>query len=221
MSILQRLSNLTKASIHEVLDKLEDPVMMTGQYLRNHEQEIQKAEASLKQLQIRLQVQERQLADAKNSSEKQELAALAALEAGNEEQARILAASKIAYEEKVQQYTSAIQFTQEGIAELEIHLANAKEELISLKEKRKELAARARKVDEQTAKQTDQPSFSYGIHQGEAARGFYRMEEKIEELEAERQVMGYHHATSYTEPSPAQSLAVNDEIERLKEKLNK
>lgn len=220
MSILQRLSNLTKASIHEVLDKLEDPVMMTGQYLRNHEQEIQKAEASLKQLQIRLQVQERQLADAKNSSEKQELAALAALEAGNEEQARILAASKIAYEEKVQQYTSAIQFTQEGIAELEIHLANAKEELISLKEKRKELAARARKVDEQTAKQTDQPSFSYGIHQGEAARGFYRMEEKIEELEAERQVMDYH-ATSYTEPSPAQSLAVNDEIERLKEKLNK
>lgn len=220
MSILQRLSNLTKASIHEVLDKLEDPVMMTGQYLRNHEQEIQKAEASLKQLQIRLQVQESQLTDAKNSSKKQELAALAALEAGNEEQARILAASKIAYEEKVQQYTSAIQFTQEGIAELEIHLANAKEELISLKEKRKELAARARKVDEHTAKQTDQPSFSYGIHQGQAARGFYRMEEKIEELEAERQVMGYH-TTSYTEPSPAQSLAVNDEIERLKEKLNK
>jgi phage shock protein A len=220
MSILQRLSNLTKASIHEVLDKLEDPVMMTGQYLRNHEQEIQKAEASLNQLQIRLQVQERQLEDAKNSSEKQELAALAALEAGNEEQARVLAASKIAYEEKVQHYSSAIQYTQEGIAELEIHLANAKEELISLKEKRKELAARARKVDEQTAKQTDQPSFSYGIHQGEAAKGFYRMEEKIEELEAERQVMGYN-ATSYTESSPAQSLAVNDEIERLKEKLNK
>lgn len=220
MSILQRLSNLTKASIHEVLDKLEDPVMMTGQYLRNHEQEIQKAEASLKQLQIRLQVQERQLADAKNSSEKQELAALAALEAGNEEQARVLASSKIAYEEKVQQYTSAIQYTQEGIAELEIHSANAKEELISLKEKRKELAARARKVDEQTAKQTDQPSFSYGIHQGQAAKGFYRMEEKIEELEAERQVMGYN-ATSYTESSPAQSLAVNEEIERLKEKLNK
>lgn len=220
MSILQRLSNLTKASIHEVLDKLEDPVMMTGQYLRNHEQEIQKAEASLKQLQIRLQVQERQLAESKNASEKQELAALAALEAGNEEQARVLASSKIAYEEKVQQYTSSIQYTQEGIAEIEIHLANAKEELVSLKEKRKELAARARKVDEQTAKQTDQPSFSYGIHQGQAARGFYRMEEKIEELEAERQVMGYN-APSYTESSPAQSVAVNDEIERLKEKLNK
>lgn len=220
MSILQRLSNLTKASIHEVLDKLEDPVMMTGQYLRNHEQEIQKAEASLKQLQIRLQVQERQLADAKNASAKQEFAALAALEAGNEEQARVLASSKIAYEEKVQQYTSSIQYTQEGIAELEIHLANAKEELISLKEKRKELAARARKVDEHTAKQTEQPSFSYGIHQGQAARGFYRMEEKIEELEAERQVMGYN-TTSFTESSPAQSLAVNDEIERLKQKLNK
>lgn len=220
MSILQRLSNLTKASIHEVLDKLEDPVMMTGQYLRNHEQEIEKAEASLKQLQIRLQVQERQLADAKNSTEKQELAALAALEAGNEEQARILAASKIAYEEKVQQYTSAIQYTKEGIAELEIHLANAKEELISLKEKRKELAARARKVDEQTANQTEQPSFSYGIHQGDAARGFYRMEEKIEELEAEHQVMGYN-TTAHPTQSPAQSLAVNDEIERLKQKLNK
>lgn len=220
MSILQRLSNLTKASIHEVLDKLEDPVMMTGQYLRNHEQEIQKAEATLKQLQIRLQVQERQLAESKNSSEKQELAALAALEAGNEEQARILAASKIAYEEKVLQYTSAIQYTQEGITELEIHLTNAKEELLSLKEKRKELAARARKVDEQATKHATQESFSYGIQQGNAAKGFYRMEEKIEELEAERQVMGYH-ATSYTESSPSQNLAVNDEIERLKEKLNK
>lgn len=216
MSILKRLSTLTKASIHEVLDKLEDPVMMTGQYLRNHEQEIHKAEASLKQLQISLQVQERKLADAQNGSKNQELAALAALEAGNEEQARLAAASKISFEEKVLQYTTAIENTKEAITELTIHLENAKEELVSLKEKRKELAARARKVEAQSA--TTPESFSYGIKQGEAARGFNRMEEKIEELEAEREVSRYTSSAPYTESS-TQSLAVNDEIERLKQKL--
>lgn len=219
MSILKRLSNLTKASIHEVLDKLEDPVMMTGQYLRNHEQELQQSEANLKQLQTTLQVQERQLADAIAHSQAQEVAALAALEAGDEEQARILATSKLAYEEKVQQYTTAIQYTKEGIAELEIHLANAREELIRLKEKRKELAARARKAEAHVASHPAQSNVSYGIQQGDAAKGFYRMEEKIEELEAEREVMGYTH--SYTTQSSSESLAVSEEIERLKLKLNK
>lgn len=35
MSIFQRITTLTKAAIHEGLNKLEDPILLTGQYLRD------------------------------------------------------------------------------------------------------------------------------------------------------------------------------------------
>ena len=40
MGIFKRMKDITKASLHEALDKLEDPVVMLNQYLRDMEQEI-------------------------------------------------------------------------------------------------------------------------------------------------------------------------------------
>ena len=37
MSIFKRMKDMTKASVNELLDKMEDPVVMLNQYLRDME----------------------------------------------------------------------------------------------------------------------------------------------------------------------------------------
>ena len=36
MGVFTRMKDMTKASIHEVLDKIEDPIVMLNQYLRGY-----------------------------------------------------------------------------------------------------------------------------------------------------------------------------------------
>lgn len=52
MSLLKRISTITKAALHEGLNKLENPVLLTGQYLRDLENDIAKAERNERDLQV-------------------------------------------------------------------------------------------------------------------------------------------------------------------------
>ena len=44
MGILKRIKNIVVADVHQTLDKIENPVSMLKQYLRETEQQITKAE---------------------------------------------------------------------------------------------------------------------------------------------------------------------------------
>ncbi|WP_018749935.1 PspA/IM30 family protein [Paenibacillus sanguinis] len=220
-SLFDRIANLTKASLHEVLNKMEDPVLMTGQYLRNLEEDIDTAEKMIKEQQIAATVQERKSADIAHLAKQCEVRALTALENGDEVTARHAAAEKIRYEEQAQHYANEAKEAHDRVAELEVRLAEGKAEYARLKEKRNELAARARKA--QVKSETKRPNFSYGIESGDAARGFERMEEKILDWETRQEVAG--SATHYGSAGSAsgdatQSAAVNEELERLKEQLS-
>lgn len=219
MSIFERISNLTKATVHEVLNKLEDPVLMTGQYLRNMEEDIRRAEENIKGQQRAAGVAERKLNEAVQSVKEYELRALSELQAGNEAAAREAAILKIQFEDKVKQHTLEMNQAKEHVLELQQQLSQAEEEYARLKEKRNELAARAQKAKERAAVQ--QPNFSRGIEDGDAARGFERMEEKILEWETDLDLSlnsrGIHSEAS----NAANSTAVNEELDRLKEQLAK
>ena len=43
MSIFKRMKDMTKASLNDMLDKIEDPVVRLNQYLRDMENEIHEA----------------------------------------------------------------------------------------------------------------------------------------------------------------------------------
>ena len=220
-SIFDRIANLAKASIHEVLNKMEDPVVMTGQYLRNLEDDLNNMEKMIKEQQMNAAVQERKSADIAHLAKQSEIRALTALESGDEATAQHAAAEKLRYEEQAQQYAAAASEARERVKELELRLEEGKAEYDRLKEKRNELAARARKAQERKAEQ--KPSISRGIESGTAARGFERMEEKILEWEASGQLSGSGYGTSPAAagtdagiPTPA----VNAELERLKQQLS-
>ncbi|WP_334077486.1 PspA/IM30 family protein [Paenibacillus sanfengchensis] len=218
MSLFNRIANITKASLHEVLNKLEDPVLMTGQYLRNLEEDLHIAENMLREQRMNASVRQRQSEDAAENAKQSELRALAALEAGDEAAARAATTAKIRYEEQAQQYAAEAADARERVTELELRLQEGKEEYARLKEKRNELAVRARKVEER--EQMDRPNFSHGLDYGAAARGFDRMEEKILEWEAGAQLSGraYPAGKSPQAAEPADA-AVNEELRRMKEQL--
>lgn len=210
MSLFDRIANITKATLHEALNKLEDPVLMTGQYLRNLEEDIQSAESTLKEQQITASLQQRKSDEAAELAKQSEQRAIQALEHGDEAIARHAAAAKIQYEEQSIQFANEAAAARNRITELEISIRTGKEEYKRLKEKRNELAARARKVTENS--KLEREHISYGIEGGSAAKGFERMEEKIIEWESGLPVT--------SKLSNSDSHAVNEELERLKEQMN-
>lgn len=210
MSLFDRIANITKATLHEALNKLEDPVLMTGQYLRNLEEDIQSAESSLKEQQITASLQQRKSDEAAELAKQSEQRAILALENGDEAIARHAAAAKIQYEEQSIQFADEAAAARNRVTELELSINTGKEEYKRLKEKRNELAARARKVTENS--KLEHEHISYGIESGSAAKGFERMEEKIVEWESGLPVT--------SNLSNSDSHAVNEELERLKEQMN-
>ncbi|MBA9083633.1 phage shock protein A [Fontibacillus solani] len=220
MSLFDRIANLTKATLHEALNKLEDPVLMTGQYLRNLEEEIHSAEKMLKEQQMTASIQQRKSEDAAQLAKQSELRAIASLENGDNNAARHAAAAKIQYEEQSQQYAAEATAARDRVLELELRIKSANEEYERLKEKRNELAARARKVNDNSKMKSSH--ISYGFETGSAAKGFERMEEKILEWEAGQQLAGesFGNGTPGSTSGASESAAVNAELQRMKEQLN-
>lgn len=221
MSIFQRITTLTKAAIHEGLNKLEDPILLTGQYLRDLEDKIAGAEGKQREFKAAASVLERRIYEYQVLAERSEAEAVQFMSEGNEPAARTAVMAKLRYTESGQECTAGLQETKATLASLEVQLANVKEEHKRLKAKRAELAERARKAAE--IKQSAQASAScspagYGsgqvLNAGAAARGFERMEDKIAMQEALAEQSGLAAAAAAPE-SPLNS-AVEAELERLR-----
>ncbi|AWB43182.1 phage shock protein A [Paenibacillus sp. CAA11] len=216
MSIFDRIANITKAAVHEALNKLENPVLMTGQYLRNLEEDIHGAEAQLRELRITVKVLERQSDEALRLAEQSEQAALSAISEGDELTAKRAVEAKLRHTEQSEAYAAQRSDAEKRITELEFQLEAAQEELVQLKKKREDLAARAQKVRDQEG--MIRPNFSRGIDSGAAARGFERMEEKVTGWEAELEARGHYSGAGYVAHS-GRSSEIDAEFSRLQSKL--
>ncbi len=217
MSLLKRISTLTTAALHEGLNKLENPVLLTGQYLRDLENEIVMAERNEHELQVTAKVLERRKHEYAQLVEQNEIEAVHAVEQGNEEKARLALMAKLRYVETLEECIHSLAQTQQTLAELEINIARAKEEREQLKAKRTELVARAKQATETLS--SAPRNTAKGPNVGNASRGFERMEEKIFEWEAraENSKNKFSPGSGVTPSSdPNMRSAVDIEIERIR-----
>ncbi|MFS0723526.1 PspA/IM30 family protein [Paenibacillus sp. 1P07SE] len=224
MSIFKRLGDMTRASLNEALDRVEDPVIMLNQYLRDMENEIFEAERTVAKQMASEQMTKQRAEQAAELAASREQAAEHALREGNEELARKLLEDKLAAEKQATELRDRAVELSSHTEQLRSDLERMKEEFVNLKNKRQELASRAEaaKASRQLSQVISQPV----IQAGGASRGFHRMEEKIMQLEAEAVVSrttGFaptYSGTPSTSVDPGAQLKVDEELEALKRKVN-
>ncbi|MGO4887327.1 PspA/IM30 family protein [Anaerobacillus sp. MEB173] len=177
--VLKRLRDMTVATINEGLDKIENPVVMLNQYMRDLEVEIVKAEQAITKQIVMKNRFEQMLTETKQMINKRKHQAEIALDSGEEELARKALSQKLHYEEKVKQYNEHFEDVCKQVTELNEQLHEMKEKFYEMRDRKYQLMARANSVMAKQQMNATMNRFDYES----TAKGFARIEERILEME--------------------------------------
>mgnify|MGYP001037429246 FL=1 len=224
MSIIKRMFRIGKANVNSALDKLEDPVKMIDQILRELDEDIAKMTAAVTtQLAVEKRF-ERELQETENIIAKREEQARVAVERGDDNLAREALLDKKRHIEKRDALKANYEKARENSARLRKQLDEMKSRVQDMKTKRSSLIAQA-EAAKATKKITQTMS---GVGSEDLAASFYKMEEKIQQMHDEAQAAQELADSERSLDSKFEELLsktadkdVEDELAQLKASLNK
>lgn len=223
MSILGRFSDIISANVNAVIDRMEDPEKMIDQYLRDMMEDLAEVKQSTAGIMAEEARAKREVDQNEAEVRKYEELAKKALEAGNEDDARIFLSKKQEIESIGAGLASSYASAHENAIKMrQMHdkLANDIEAL----RKRRAMIKGKMSVAKAQEKLND---VSENVTRSESAMGsFKRMEDKANRMLDEANAMSELNSEPIDEAKALEekyatntSAAVEDELERMKKDL--
>ncbi|MED4071230.1 PspA/IM30 family protein [Priestia endophytica] len=213
--VLRRIRNMVVATVNDNLDKMENPLVMINQYLRDMEEELSKARHAVAQQEAIKADFERRLTYSQKMQKKRYDQAQIAVNSGEEDLARKALMEMKQYEEKVLQYEEIYEQSVAQLVELKEQLGKLEERIQALRDKRHTLVARANVVK---AKEHMNASINR-IDSNSSYREFQRLEARIMDMETKANVYTSYNfggeQTSFTKLEHEED--VEKELQKLKE----
>ncbi|MFB5675739.1 PspA/IM30 family protein [Paenibacillus terreus] len=180
MSLFKRLRDLTMSNINAIIDKAEDPVKMTEQYIRDMQEDLEDAEKAVA-AQIAIEKRFKQLYEEQEALvKKRDEQAHTAAKSQNVDLARRALEEKKAAEAKMNEYKASYDQNKASADNLRAKLEEMRKQLTEMKNKRDTLVARYNAAKAQTEINNAMRGFS----SDSAAAGMRRMEDKMLQMEA-------------------------------------
>ncbi|MNC25693.1 hypothetical protein D3C75_737910 [compost metagenome] len=202
MSIFKRLRDLTMSNVNAIIDKAEDPVKMTDQYIRDMTEDLEDAEKAVA-AQIAIEKKFKQLYEEQEALvTKRNQQAHTAAQAGNADLARRALEEKKSAEVKLVEYKTSFDQNKASADNLRAKLEEMRKQLTQMKNKRETLVARYNAAKAQTEINKAMSGFS----SDSASAGLKRMEDKM--LQAEAQAEASNEMSSGNK-------SLDDEFENL------
>lgn len=221
MAIFQRLTDLLKANINDLIDKAEDPEKMLKQIIIDMEEQLQNAVQGLGSVMASERQVLKQLEEAKSQSELWETRAKNALKDSNEELAKQAVESKLKADASVNQYQTMHNDISSQLKVLKEQVDLLKEKLNEARNRQAMLIARDKVADARK-----EVSKAVGdLDSSGAFAKMDKMERKISEKEAQADAAFEISGIDTTKNDPFESIekekGVADELARIKEELTK
>lgn len=181
MSLFKRFRDLTMSNINALIDKAEDPIKMTDQYIRDMQKDLEDAEKAVA-AQIAIEKKFKALYEEQEALvKKREEQAHTAAKAQNIDLARRALEEKKNAEAKLLEYKTSYDQNKASADNLRSKLDEMRKQLTEMKNKRETLVARYNAAKAQTEINKAMSGFGSDT----ATSGMKRMEEKMLQAEAQ------------------------------------
>lgn len=217
MGIFQRISDIAKSNINDLLDKAEDPEKMVKQIIIDMQKELNSATQNYGKAKSSEMLAKRQLDNAKKVSQDWENKAKAALSQGNQELAREAISRKVKADEDVASYQSMYDSISAQTQEIGSQVDMLKTKLEEAKSRQAMLIARSNMADTKKNLAKAQGGFDGSS----AMEKFNRMEEKVMRKEAEADAYNEISTGGSTETNLNDSFAELEKNAKVEEELAK
>lgn len=220
MSIFERVSDLVRANINDLIDKAENPEKMVKQIIIDMEEQLRKATQGLGTAMGSLNQVKSQLANAEAQSAQWESKAKACLAQGNEELAKQALENKVKQDKMVAQYKEMCDSMEKQVNDIKSQVDLLKQKLEEARSKQAMLVARSQMADAKS-----QMAKTLGNMDSKSAFAkMDKMEQKVAQKEAQANAFSEVSGVQESESDPFAQMdkenSINAELERLKKEMN-
>lgn len=220
MGVFQRLSDLLKSNVNDLIDRAEDPEKMVKQIIIDMQKELSKSTQAYGKAKASERLAEKQYQNAQKISADWEAKAKSALASGDQELAKKALAKKVKADEDVANYKEMYETISNQTEAIGDQVEVLKSKLEEAKSRQAMLIARSQMADTQK----NLAKSMGGLDTSSSVEKFNRMEEKIVRKEAEAdafaEIAGVNDDTVDSFEKLENDAKVDAELQRLMAEMN-